>query len=148
MLCRLVVSPVVRVNLSWLVKPSRRGFLTVEFLLKHLSSGMGGKPLPAFVIFQLLTAQNNQYTKVTYFGVHVSLQWTYDDLSPPVPEERPGTECYCPVGNTAPLSSQLWRSEPAFSELQGWSEIIRAMANLVSLSCDGHHAKGSHVALI
>lgn len=40
--------------------------------LEDLSLGRQGspkKPLPAFVIFQMLSAQSNQYSKAVYFGV-------------------------------------------------------------------------------
>ena len=34
--------------------------------------GVQRKPLPAFAVFQVPTAQNNQYTKVAYFRVACS----------------------------------------------------------------------------
>ena len=56
---------------GWM-KLLRREFLTVEFLLDvfRYMKRVQSKPLPAFVVFQVPTAlENNQYTKVAYFGV-------------------------------------------------------------------------------
>ena len=53
--------------------------MAVQFILQGLSQadkGWGGlvqrQPLPAFVVFQVLTAQNKQHINVSYFGV---LHW-------------------------------------------------------------------------
>lgn len=44
--------------------------MIIEFLLENLP--LSRKLLPEFAVLQVLKAQNNQYTKVTYFGVAYS----------------------------------------------------------------------------
>lgn len=51
---------------------SGRGFMTTEFLLEDLSQADKRSSEEAsltFAVFQVLTAQNNQYTQAAYFGV-------------------------------------------------------------------------------
>lgn len=69
----LVSSPVTRVNLPWLMKLPRRGFMTIEFLLEDLADkGISEKASSCIYCFQMPTAQNNQYTKAAKFGAGTS----------------------------------------------------------------------------
>lgn len=55
---------------------------TVEFLLEDLCLEVGEgssekKPFPVFAVFQVCTAENNQYAKVTYVVVSCSATLPY-----------------------------------------------------------------------
>lgn len=56
------------------VHPLERGFFTTEVLEGDLFLGRGGyseKASPTLAVFQVPSAQNNQYATVAYLGWHV-----------------------------------------------------------------------------
>ena len=69
----LVSSPVTRVNLPWLMKPPGDGISVnwgpFQGSVFRQIRGVQRKSVPAFAVFQSITAQNNQYTKAAYFEV-------------------------------------------------------------------------------
>ena len=69
----LVFSPVVRVNLAWLMKLPGGRDLWIPFgrSVVGLIRGAQRRPVPAFAVFQVSSGQNNQYTKAACFGGRV-----------------------------------------------------------------------------
>lgn len=59
----------IRVRLPWLVKGDLWQLSAFRRIWLQADEGSQGKPLPAFAIFLVPSAQNNQCTKAAYFGV-------------------------------------------------------------------------------
>lgn len=95
--CGLLVSPVTRVNVPWLMKLPRRGFMVVKFLSEGLSlGGVQRKPVPILPFLKCLQLKITNYQNSvfwvacpellpSYFGVAYSATLqrkgeTYKDL--------------------------------------------------------------------
>lgn len=75
LLCQLPAhSPVIRVDLPWLMRPPGRGFMTIEFLWRtwlQADNRSSQKTSFCIAVFQVYTVQNNRYAKVgvKFWGV-------------------------------------------------------------------------------